>query len=224
MAVLPDPAAELPDRFGARVVAAVLLDIAGEAATLAFPFAVAGQRLEGCEPAVGLAAQADRDAQPVGAVEDFVADAVGEQRAARKGAGGVDETAGPRVVADGDAEAAGIRILDQAAGHLDGVLHLVLVVEIDRRIRQHDRLAGACGTSIAMRVEQRQLPGRMVQAGDDLFLGLAQAGLVVVVAALLFLLQHGDGHGDHGQGERQEGAAKEQAQAEGGEPSERRFH
>ena len=64
----------------------------------------------------------------------------------------------------------------------------------------------------------------MTQAGNDLFLGLGEAFLIVVVTALLFLLQDGDGHRHYGQGEEQERRAKDDAQAEGRQPGQRGFH
>ncbi|EXI86501.1 MAG: hypothetical protein AW11_02951 [Candidatus Accumulibacter regalis] len=108
---------------------------------------------------------------------------------------------------------------------------LALVVEIDGREGQHDRAQRCHGTLASRWVEQCQLASRVAQAGDDLFLGLGEARLIVVVearlivvvTALLFLLQHCDRHGHDGQREQQEGTAKEDAQPERRQPGQR-FH
>ncbi len=221
---LPDPAAEFLHRPGAGVVAALLFHIAGEAAAHAFRPGGAGQGLEGRQPAPGLAPQADGDAQAMGAVEEFIADAVGFQNAAAESAGGVNVAAGPGVVADGHAKAAVVGILDEAVGHLDGGLHLVLVVEIEGGVGQHHRAPGGSQFRVPAGVEQRQLARGVAQSTDDLGLGLGEAGGVVVNAALLLLLQHGDGQRRHGKEEGEEGRAEKDAQPEGGQPGQECLH
>jgi hypothetical protein len=100
---------------------------------------------------------------------------------------------------------------------------LALIVEIDGREGQHHRAQRCHGTLAARRVEKSQLASRVAQAGDDLFLGLGEARLIVVVTALLFLLQDRDRHGHHGQRKQQEGSPKEDAQPERRQPGQR-FH
>jgi hypothetical protein len=134
----------------------------------------------------------------------------------------VDEAAGPRVAAEGHAQRGVARVLPRAAGHLHGLLHLVVVVEVERRERQHQRMHRAgrrgrrCGRRRGgpRRIQQRQLTRGMAQLCRHLPHGLGEALAIAAVTELLLVLQHRQRDGDGGHGQQQEHAAEEQPQAE----------
>ncbi len=216
-AALPQPAAEVA--HGTRHDLAVrVLGKAGEAS--AQHVDGGGRlRLERRDPAVAAAAQRDVHAQPVRQRQVVLAGRMRHRRRAGRMPHHVHEAARPRVAAHGHAQRGIAGILARAAGHLDGLLHLVVIVEVERRERQHERVngAGVCRDSRSRRlrrIQQRELSGRMAQLRGHLAHGLGEALAVAAVAQFLLVLQHRqrDGHG--GDGQQQEHAAEEQAQAE----------
>src|SRR5580704_1996273 len=91
-----------------------------------------------------------------------------DQWAAGKRADRVDETTGDRIVSDCDAQSRTLWVLHQAACHLGGLLRLGLVIEVDRRERQQQRVQWRQGRAGQRRIEQRELTARMLEPCDDL--------------------------------------------------------
>ena len=170
--------------------------------------------LERCQPAIGPAAQGNLDAEAMCAREVKHARRVLHQRSADETANRIQEATGARAVADRHAQLRIVRILHQAPGHLDRLLCFRPVVEIDASERQHQRPQRPGGRAAGVGIEERQLPGRVLQPGRDLLDVLAKHLAVALVAELLLLAQHAHRERDGCQGEQQECAAEEHPQSQ----------
>ena len=149
----------------------------------------------------------------MGLIEHLVATHVRHQQRAVERAGDINEAAGPRVIADANAQRAIVAVLRQAARHRHRLLHLLQVVEIECGERQQQRMERRA--TARRRIEQRQLAGRMAQGGCDLLAGFLEVDLVVLVTELLLLLQHRQRQAHCRHYQKQEGRAQQQPYAIG---------
>ena len=126
----------------------------------------------------------------------------------------IDKAARKRVVTNGYAHRCGIGILHQAAGHFYGLQCFVSVVKVECRKWQHHRAQRGHLLGVGSRVEQHQLACGVAQLGGNLGLVFFKSVLVVAVAALFFVLQHGQSQANRCQCQQQKCTAKKHPQAQ----------
>ena len=123
----------------------------------------------------------------------------------------IDKSTRPRVISDGGAYRAVVLVLHEAAGRFDRLLHLVGIVKIKRGVGQHVGPQRRDWAARAGRVDECELPCRMVQPSCNLCLRLVKTLLIVLITPSLFHLQQHDGKRNGGQSKQQKNAAKKNA-------------